>query len=89
MVIHIFYYDLRKFKKLKEHDLKMADLTTTIRNIENDVQSTNKPSKKSNYEKQLKLEKQKLSDYLNSVQIHNNQDDSDFSIFHTSKEVFE
>ena len=89
MAIRIFFNDLRRFKKLKQHDVKMAELTTNIKNIENDIQSTNKSSKKSKYEKQLILEKQKLSDYLDSVQIHNNPDDSDLSVFHTSKEVFE
>ena len=89
MTIRIYYNDIKKHKKLLQHDIKMAEMTTIIRNIENNIQSTNKSDKKATYEKQLKAEKQKLSDYLDSVKIHINEDDSDFSVFDTSKEVYE
>ena len=67
----------------------MSKLTSNIRKIEDNINSTKKPATKKKLDKELKLEKQRLADYLNSIDVTNNLDNSDISIFHASKEIYE
>ena len=67
----------------------MSELTSNIRKIKDNITSTKKPATKKKLDKELKLEKQRLADYLNSIDVTNNLDNSDNSIFHASKEIYE
>ena len=89
MAIHILYSNQKKYRKLEQHDIKMSELTSNIRKIEDNITSTKKPATKKKLDKELKLEKQRLADYLNSIDVTNNLDNSDNSIFHAFKEIYE
>ena len=89
MAIRILYSDQKKYRKLEQHDIKMSELTSNIRKIKDNITSTKKSATKKKLDKELKLEKQRLTDYLNSIDVTNNLDNSDISVFHASKEIYE
>ena len=89
MSIRIFYHEQKKFKQLEKHDLKILKLSNAIKQLEDNLKYTSKTKNIQKYEKQLNLEKQKLFEYLESVKITHNQDQDDYSVFHTTKEIYE
>ena len=89
MAIRIFYHEQNKFKQLERHDLKILELSNSIKKLEDDLKSTTNTKNIQKYEKQLNLEKQKLSEYYESINITHNQDEHDYSVFNTTKEIYE
>ena len=40
MAIRIFYHEQNKFKQLERHDLKILELSNSIKKLEDDLKST-------------------------------------------------
>ena len=89
MSIRIFYHEQKRFKQLEKYDLKILELSNSIKQLEDNFNNTFKTKLKQKYENQLILERQKLSEYLDSINIPHNQDQEDYSVFDTSKEIYE
>ena len=89
MSIRIFYHEQKRFKQLEKHDLKILELSNAIKQLEDNLKYTSKTKNIQKYEKQLNLEKQKLFEYLEFIKITHNQNQDNYSVFDTSKEIYE
>ena len=89
MAICIYLHEQKKIKPLERHDLKMTEIASTIKKLEDSLNSTAKAKLIQKYTEQLTIEKDKLTKYLDTFIIPPQHVQEDISVFHTNKEIYE
>ena len=89
MAVRIYFHEQKKMEQLEKHDIKMKDMASTIKKLEDNLNSTAKANLIKKYTEQLNIEKDKLTNYLDSIIIPPQHVPEDHTVFHTNKEIYE